>query len=273
MRTQQTHLAFINGVSIWAPHLPGWSASVPVLCGREQAPATPARRPSPAILPPTERRRAPDTVVIALEIAARACEAASVAPADLPSVFASTHGDLAISDHMCATLAATPTLISPVKFHNSVHNAAAGYWSIATGCRAPYTAVSAYRYTFGAGLLEAFVQVETSGGNVLYAAYDVEACGPLASMSTSTGIFGAGLVVGSAPAPACVARITWMVRRGDASEASCARPENHALVAGNAMAACLPFFEALAAAEGNVIIPLGSELVVQVGVSAASSQR
>ena len=45
----------------------------------------PAPRPAPALLAPTERRRAPDTVAVALEVAARACAAAGRAPSELPS--------------------------------------------------------------------------------------------------------------------------------------------------------------------------------------------
>ena len=80
---------------------------------------------------------------------------------------------------MCATLARTPTLISPIKFHNSVHNAAAGYWSIGTGSLAPYTAISAFEYTFAAGLLEAATQVVCEHRPVLYVAFDIESKGAL----------------------------------------------------------------------------------------------
>ena len=76
-------------------------------------------------------------VAVALEVALAACRAADRDPATLPSVFASTHGDLAITDYMCETLATDPTAVSPTKFHNSVHNAAAGYWTIGAGCVRP----------------------------------------------------------------------------------------------------------------------------------------
>src|SRR3546814_3866786 len=75
-------------------------------------------------------------------------------PASLPSVFASTHGDLPIMDYMCATLASEPRTISPTKFHNSVHNAAAGYWTIGSGCMHASTAVSAFDASFAQGLVE-----------------------------------------------------------------------------------------------------------------------
>jgi hypothetical protein len=100
--------AWIDGIALWAPRLPGWEQSAAILRGELEPPAEPARRPSPSLLPPTERRRAPDTVAVSMEVAARACESAGIDPARTASVFASTHGDLAISDYMCETLAKTP---------------------------------------------------------------------------------------------------------------------------------------------------------------------
>ena len=194
------HTAFVNGVALWAPRIPGWNLAAPVLRGEAAAANQPAPRPVPEVLAPTERRRAPDTVAIALEVAARACESAGIDPRELASVFACTQGDLAISDYMSETLARTPTLISPTRFHNSVHNAAAGYWSIGTGCMQPYTALSAHGDTFGEGMLEALVQAQSTGRPTLLVAYDIEARGPLATMAHS----------GASSVPA------WSSRRGPA---------------------------------------------------------
>src|SRR4030095_5263571 len=185
----------IEGVAFWHTRLPGWAVARAVICGEQEAPATSATRPTPGLLAPTERRRAPDTVALALEVAARAGEAADRSPAQMRSVLGSTYGDLGISDYMCATLAGTPTLISPTKFHNSVHNAAAGYWSIGTGSHAPYTALSAYRYTFASGVLEAATQVACNGDPVVCVAFDVQATGPLATVAPSRGLLGVGLVL------------------------------------------------------------------------------
>jgi hypothetical protein len=244
-------MAYVHGVALWAPRLPGWPVASAVLRGAAPAPDQPAPRPAPALLAPTERRRAPDTVAIALEVAARACENAGADPQALASVFACTEGDLAISDYMSETLARTPTLISPTRFHNSVHNAAAGYWSIGTGSVQPYTALTAHRYTFGAGLLEALVQTEASGRPVLLVAYDIEARGPLATMATSRGILGAGVVVSSQPGATQCALMRWRTARG--CEPTAALPRNAELVAGNAMEPCLPFFEAIAVAQARTI--------------------
>ena len=255
--------SFLNGVALWTPRLPGWEIAAPVLRGEAVAPEQPAARPAPALLAPTERRRAPDTVAIALEVAARACESARVDPRDIASVFASTHGDLAISDYMSDTLARTPNLVSPIRFHNSVHNAAAGYWSIGTGSMQPYTALTAWGDTFGEGLLEALVQANTGGRPVLLVAYDIEARGPLASMQPSRGIVGVGLVVAPSAGTTTVAKVQWDLARGTERTSPLAR--NADLLAGNAMAACLPFVETVAmAVDRTVCVGLSPTMLLEM---------
>ena len=78
-------LRYVEGIAFWAPRLPGWDVARAVIRGEQAAPEPPAPRPAPTLLAPTERRRAPDTVALALEVAARACEAAGATPAELPS--------------------------------------------------------------------------------------------------------------------------------------------------------------------------------------------
>lgn len=259
----------IEGIAFWSSRLPGWDLARGVIRGEQSAPATASPRPAPALLAPTERRRAPDTVAVALEVASRACENAGRAPADLRSVFASTHGDLAISDHMCATLVATPTLISPIKFHNSVHNAAAGYWSIGTGSVAPYTAISAFDHTFGAGLLEAAVQVVCEQQPLLYVAFDIEAKGALATVVHSSGLFGVALVLGPRSGQRPGRSLSMQMRHDDAASVTAARSPAADLVAQNALAPCLPLFEALARDQAaDVHVSLGGHACLAVHVSA-----
>jgi hypothetical protein len=259
----------VQGVAFWSSHLPGWDVARAVIRGSQPPPATSSPRPAPALLAPTERRRAPDSVAVALEVAQRACQAAGREPADLASVFASTHGDLAINDYMCSTLAATPTLISPIKFHNSVHNAAAGYWSIGTGSYASYTALSAFRYTFAAGLLEAATQVMCEQRAVLCVAFDVEAKGPLASVSPSRGLLGTALVL--APAGASGShRLSLQLDGSGKLPVSAAHSAAAPLVADNALAPCLPLIEALALEPGAraeaVNLQLSRRAVLRVSV-------
>ena len=254
---------YVDGIALWASRLPGWDVARAILRGNLAAPPTPSPRPAPSILAPTERRRAPDTVAVALEVAARACESAGCDPKALSSVFASTHGDLAISDYLCDTLAKTPALTSPTKFHNSVHNAAAGYWTIGTGCLEPYTAVTAYRHTFGQGLLESAAQCASEALPVLYVAYDIESRGPLGTMATSRGLLGGALVLAPKASSQTKARLDWSVVEKAAERSTAARIQNAALVEGNAMAECMALFEALADGEPRELeYTLSSQLVL-----------
>ena len=218
------------------------------------------------MLPPAERRRTPDSVALAIEVAARACAAAAVNPSELPGIFATAHGDLEITDYMCSVLIDSPLHTSPTRFHNSVHNAAAGYWCIASGCHAPYTTVSVAGYSFGAGLLEALVQLSAEDRPVLYVAYDTEARGPLATVITSRGLLGAALVLSPRRSDLTVAEISWSVGTQGPARVTEPRPANAEIVGENAMAPCLPFFEALALRSGRVTVAAGPALELNVEI-------
>ena len=237
----------VEGIAFWAPTLPGWAAARAAFRGDAEPLATPAKRPAPEILAPAERRRAPDTVALALEVAAAAVRESGLDAATLPSVFTSAHGDLAVNDYMCTTLASQPTLISPTKFHNSVHNAAAGYWTIATGCHEASTALTAFDASFGAGLLEAASQCQADARPVLLVAFDVEATGALASVTASAGMLACALVLAPHASGRTVAAFDWSLASGDDG---CAEIRSAAArsLGGNAMAGALPLLEAIARA-------------------------
>jgi hypothetical protein len=259
---------FVDGIALWAPRLPGWADARTILRGDAPAPDQPTPRPSPSLLPATERRRAPDTVAIALEVAAAACAAAQVDPTQIPSVFSSSEGDLAISDYMCATLAVDPSQISPTRFHNSVHNAAAGYWTIATGALAPYTSLAAHTHTFGAALLEAAMQVAADDGPVLLVAYDIEAKGPMATVCPSRGLFAVALVLSPRAGEHSVAQLRWHTVPGIAGTTPA---RFGALVHDNAMSPALPLFEALAAdVAGSVDLELARDLSLRIALTPTS---
>ena len=76
-----------------------------------------------------------------------------------PTVFASQHGEANVTYQLLDELARNEPL-SPMGFSLSVHNAASGVFSIATGNRAPSTAIAAGQRTFLMGLQEAFLQLK-----------------------------------------------------------------------------------------------------------------
>lgn len=254
--------ATIEGIGYWSRGLPTWDAARAFAdTGIETSDAP--TRPSPQLLAPNERRRAPETVAVALEVALAACSAAGRDAATLPSVFTSTHGDLGITDYMCSTLVSGPEGISPTRFHNSVHNAAAGYWTIGAGAMEPATAISAFDASFAQGLLEAMVQLTVDSETVLLVGYDGAAAGPLARVSTSEGLLGGALVLSRTPRGGMpTLRVTLEDGTADQIAGALARREH-----ANAMAQMLPLFDALAAGHSQALLHAGRGRVLRVEIS------
>ncbi len=241
----------IEGIGVWAPELPDWQAAQCIFADNAPNPTTLSARPAATALAAGDRRRAPESVLIAVEAAQQACAMANRAARELPHVFASAYGDLAINDYLCATLARTPGEVSPTKFHNSVHNAPAGYWAIASGCMRASTAVSAGAASFGAGLLDAAVRACGEVEPVLFVAYDIASCGPLRDTIASRSAFASAFVL--APwSPRTVARARLRVGAGAATLAP-VPPLLHASHAGNPAVAGLPLLVALARRESTVL--------------------
>jgi len=255
--------AGIAGIGFWTRGLPSWDAAREFIASGS-LPADAPARPSPQLLAPNERRRAPDTVAVALDVALAACVDAGRDPASLSSVFTSTHGDLPITHYMCETLAGDPLAISPTRFHNSVHNAAAGYWTIGAGAMTPATAISAYDASFAQGLLEAMVQLATGEEAVLLVGYDGQAMGPLARTSQSTGLLGGALVLSREAVPGQPRLRAWLSEAG--AEAAPGPGALARLLAGNAMLPMLPLFEALARRESRTQLLAGPGKVLAVEI-------
>ncbi len=253
--------ATIEGIGYWSRGLPSWQAARAFATDGTLA-AQAASRPSPQLLAPNERRRAPETVAVALDVALAACAAAGRDPASLPSVFASTHGDLSITDYMCSTLLDDPRSVSPTRFHNSVHNAAAGYWTIGAGAMQAATAISAYDASFAQGLLEALVQLAVGNEAVLLVGYDGASAGPLAPISPSEGLLGAALVLSRAPADGRPQlRVTLDDGHAGAGDGALACRD-----AANAMAPMLALFDALASGQRRALLKAGPGRVLRVEI-------
>jgi Beta-ketoacyl synthase, N-terminal domain len=236
------HTAFIEAAALWARPAPGWQAWCAAVRGGAPEAAT---RPQPGLLSANERRRASDSVLLAVEVADQAVRASGHHASQLASVFASAHGDLPITDALCTQLAQAPLQLSPTRFHHSVHNAASGYWAIASGCRAPSSALSAHGHSFAAGLLEALVHCASEHEPVLLVGYDTEALGLLMNVNSSRGLLGVALVLSPERTAASIAALQW--RLGDGAQAPPAlRSAAAQALQSNAMAAALPLFESLA---------------------------
>lgn len=125
----------------------------------------------PAALPANERRRATQVVRLAMACAEQALRASPFAAGALRVVCASDEGTGEVCQLMLEALATTGQL-SPLLFHNSVHNAPSGYLSIAYRNRRSATSMSLGPESFAAGLLCAASEACASAEPVLFLAYD-----------------------------------------------------------------------------------------------------
>lgn len=192
----------VEGVGVWSPQLASFDALRRLLDG--QALEEPAARPAAAALSVNERRRAPESVLVAIEAASQAIAMSGRNANGLACVFASAYGDQATTDYMCRVLADAPTELSPTRFHNSVHNASAGYWTIATDCRAPSSAACAGHASFGAALLEAAACACADRRPVLLVCSDTAGMGPLGELIDCRIAFGCALVLSPFPGAAAL---------------------------------------------------------------------
>ena len=145
----------IVGLGVWSESFSNWEEFLSVLGGH---PVEASSALKPQAIPPNERRRAPLAVKMAVEVMDQACRMAEIEPATVATVFASAIGDMQITEYMCSTLANAPQTMSPTRFHNSVHNAATGYWSIATQSHCPASAVSGFSNSASMAVLDGAIQ-------------------------------------------------------------------------------------------------------------------
>lgn len=200
--------AFVDGIGVLGPGLGSWAAASRVLRGEAPYAPAPTVLPPPECLPGAERRRTGVPVRLALAVGLEATGDAGADPATLPAVFTSSGGDGQNCHDICETLAGPERALSPTRFHNSVHNAAAGYWGIATGATPASNALCAYDASFGAGLLEALAQLRVEGTTTLLVAYDANYPTPIRRSRPIPAAFGVALVLSPSPGPKSRARLT-----------------------------------------------------------------
>jgi hypothetical protein len=238
---------YVNGIGLLGPGLGGWSECRSVLAGHGAYCETAPPEPSASLLPPNERRRSSDVVRWAVHVAQEAIEQAETDPKTLATVFACSGGEMGILNQLCTTLAMSERVVSPTLFHQSVHNAAAGYWSIATRCQQSSTALSCYDWSFGSGLLEAAAYVCSEEKTVLLVAYDLPPPSPLYAALPFVAGFAAAFVLAPTPALHTFAQLD-LTLSNDLSERA-TRMEDarlEVLRTGNPAARSLPLMTAIA---------------------------
>jgi hypothetical protein len=244
--------ACIEGIGVLGPGLPDWPGCAAVLAGTSCYHSARTVLPSADVLPPAERRRAGRVIKLVLAIGAQAVAHAGHEARGLASVFSSSGGDGDNCHEICTALAGSERLISPTRFHNSVHNAAAGYWSIAHGCTEASVTLCAYDASFAAGLIEALSQIAHDGCAVLLFAYDADYPPPLHAARRVGDAFGVSLLLGPPESPCALANLKVELCREPVTRLDA--PELEALRLDSPAARSLPLLQLLAQSRSGKVV-------------------
>lgn len=256
----------VAGISAIGSGLSDWDHARRVLTG--EAPWEPQSLaiPSPTILSANERRRVSGLVRLALGVAEGACEDSGMSRDAMDCVFTSALGDGAVTHAVMAALRTPARSVSPTHFHNSVHNAMAGYWSIGAGNHQASTSLAGGQGSFGAALLKAALTIVQFERPVLLVAADHPFPPPLSETRPSLGAFAVGLVLTPDAADASGPLLT-VSGGAQGPEDPPARAELHGLWQTCPAARALPLLESLIAPK-PVVLEAGNDYFLSVDVSA-----
>lgn len=163
---------FLESIEFVAPGLVNWRHSIPVLEGSVPYAAGEIMAEATLSMSESERRRSTRVIRLALQVVDQLAKQSRLDLSKTTSVFASSEGDLQVIDKVARALLLPNQPVSPVDFHNIVHNAPAGYWSIGAAAKGASTTVIAGDATFAAGYLEALGHLCVGATSVMFVCYD-----------------------------------------------------------------------------------------------------
>jgi len=234
---------YIESIGIIAPGIENWQQAEAILAEDgcyQVADLTPLK---PSMLKPNERRRTTLTIKLALQVVQDALSS-SDDYSDLKTIFVSSDGDMDIVNRICQALTLPDHPVSPTFFHNSVHNAPAGYCSITTGFHAASTSLSGLNGSFSVGLLDAAVQATIEQQPVLLISYDTPWPEPLKAFKPHQQPFGVAMVVRAEPTKHSLAKLNLSLNlHGDIDQMDDSRLEQ--LRANTPAASSLPLLQSI----------------------------
>jgi len=260
---------YINGVGVAGSGITGWKEAVPMFAGKDVYVPADYKYVEPDILPPNERRRSVKTVQLAIAVALEAVEHSGANMADLQTVFASSMGDGYVMDNLLRRLAMPHKVVSPIAFHNSVHNAAGGYWLIGAKCMKASTSITGKEATFGVALMESASQIVTETTQLLLVLYDIQSPEPLNQALPIKDLFAMGLVMSRERDEHSFAVMEFSVTPKDGQQPG--EMDNTALEtlrAGNPAGRSLPLLAAIAKGrEEDVVIEYTKQALIHLHIT------
>ena len=191
----------ISGIGVRGPGLVNWPSTAALLDDSRQYDDRVAVPTSAALLG-SMHRRASTATRLAVGASFEAMAMSGSGQGKISTVFASANGSGAETVQILEGLSEPGMGVSPTKFHNSVHNAAVGYWCISMESRRPSTSIACHNFSFSAGLLKAAAQVVVEAEPVLFCAFDTAFPEPLNRARPVYGSVAVALVLVPSPDPA-----------------------------------------------------------------------
>ncbi len=252
----------VASVGVLAPGLPDWETLREGLSSQRTFVSSPLEVPPPNCLAPAELRRSSPTVRLAIAVAEQALRQTALSPQDMAMVFSSYEAAGVITHQLCEVLASTRE-VSPTQFHNSVHNAPSGYYSIAMNAQRAATSVCRGEWSFAAGLLNAAAQAVADQLPVLYVCYDSPLPSPMCEVMPVVEATAIALVL--TPNADAASLATWELSVAPAYGAATWQDWIPSAWHANASARGFPALELLAnPGSETVSLPLSPELELAV---------
>ncbi|MFK5984967.1 MAG: beta-ketoacyl synthase chain length factor [Pseudomonadota bacterium] len=195
---------YLKGISLIAPGMANWQIAKKIFTDKQVYNPAKVDKKLSTLLPANENRRCSRTTKLALSCIQQLFDAYPISSRQyyqqLAYIFTSCNGDLTIFHQIATALAQAGRPVSPIKFHNSVHNAPAGYSAIVLESQSASTSITAYEDSFAAGLLEAAVQASIKQQDCLLCGYDEVPPEPLLSLFPVKDDFAYTLLLSTQPA-------------------------------------------------------------------------
>ena len=240
---------FVDGVGVLGPGIESWDSYRNLLKNESSYDHSVTPDPMPSILPANECRRSSDVVRWSLHVAQEAVQQSQIDPKTMATVFASSGGEVGILHKICQSLESPTPIVSPTLFHQSVHNAAAGYWSIASSSQRTSTSLACYDSSFAGGLLEAATLLSVNQEeSILFVAYDTPAPFPLHETRPLIAPFAIALVLGKQALPKSLSMldVSLLSESMDKKPATMLHPSLEPMRLGNPAARGLPLLQPIA---------------------------
>ena len=237
---------YVNAIGVSGPGLVDWDSSQPIFSGEKVLSLDPVVYPEISLLKGSQGRHITRTMRLIHGACLQLVNRIGKENICVPTIFSSSSNDHDIADEIFRSLHTDADSVSPTSFHNSVHNAPVGYWTIALKNHNPYTSIAASNHSFPMGLIEAIAYQKCNDVSVVLGVYEGATPMPLHQVHPVVHPFAVALHLSPKPSPRSIVRLqVSFIKTG--IESKCGYKELDEFQMQNAAARCFPLLCDIAA--------------------------